>query len=189
MPPDSRRNNQPHAGLLLRAIAFAAEKHRDQRRKGIDASPFINHPIEVAAMIANIGGIQDVTVLIAAVLHDTLEDTRTDPNDLEAVFGAEVRSIVEEVTDDKHLPKTRRKDLQVRNARHLSRAAKLIKLADKAANVRDIVVNPPDWPVDRKREYLDWASQVISGCRGTNAPLEDHFDEIFRWAVKRLAAP
>jgi guanosine-3',5'-bis(diphosphate) 3'-pyrophosphohydrolase len=130
-----------------------------------------------------------VTVLIAAVLHDTLEDTRTDPNEVQAVFGAEVRSIVEEVTDDKHLQKTRRKDLQVQNARYLSRAAKLIKLADKTANVRDIVENPPDWPVDRKREYLDWANQVINGCRGTNAPLEELFDDVFRWAVKCLAAP
>ena len=189
MTLDRRTDKQPGAGLLLRAIEFAAERHRDQRRKGVDASPFINHPIKVAAMIANIGGVQDVTVLVAAVLHDTLEDTRTDPNELEAVFGAEVRSIVEEVTDDKQLPKARRKDLQVQNARCLSHAAKLIKLADKTANVRDIVVNPPEWPADRKREYLDWARQVVNGCRGTNAPLEELFDEIFRWAVKRLAVP
>lgn len=104
------------AATLLRAIEFAAEKHRDQRRKGVDASPYINHPIGVAAMIANIGGVQDATVLLAAVLHDTIEDTCTTQEELEKLFGREVLDVVIEVTDDKRLPKPERKLLQVEHA-------------------------------------------------------------------------
>jgi guanosine-3',5'-bis(diphosphate) 3'-pyrophosphohydrolase len=176
------------AGALLRAVEFAAEKHRDQRRKGVDASPYINHPIGVASMIANIGGVHDLTVLVAAVLHDTIEDTQTAPEELETIFGTEVRDIVLEVTDDKRLLKHDRKRMQVEHAPHLSRAAKLIKLADKISNVREVSENPPhDWSDERRVEYLDWAARVVAGCRGANAALEAHFDETLRIARENLA--
>lgn len=159
MSIESIRHGSAGVGLLLRAVEFSAERHRGQRRKGVDASPYINHSIEVAAMLANVAGVRDLAILIAAVLHDTIEDTRTSPEELEAAFGPEVRLLVQEVTDDKTLPKAERKRLQVKHAPQLSPSAKLIKLADKVSNVRDVTDRPPsDWSVERRREYLDWPS-------------------------------
>jgi (p)ppGpp synthase/HD superfamily hydrolase len=173
--------------LLLRAISFSAQKHRHQTRKGDDPSPYINHPIQVAELMANVGGVEDVSALAAAVLHDTVEDTGTTPEELESLFGNAVRKLVEEVTDDKRLPKLERKRLQVEHARQLSPAAKLIKIADKICNVRDVTENPPaGWPIGRRRQYLEWAEQVVAGCRGTNAPLEVHFDEVLQLAWSKL---
>lgn len=126
MSLESIRHETVGVDLLLRAVEFSAEKHRDQRRKGVDASPYINHPIEVAAMLANVAGVCDIAILVAAVLHDTIEDTHTSPEELEASFGPEIRLLVQEVTDDKSLPKTERKRLQVAHAPHLSPSAKLI---------------------------------------------------------------
>ena len=178
MPLSSFRHDTSGIADLLRAVEFAAEKHRDQRRKGAGASPYINHPIEVAAMLANVAGIQDVATLAAAVLHDTVEDTKTTPEELEAAFGREVRLMVQEVTDDKSLPRADRKHLQIEHAPHLSPSAKLIKIADKTANVREVTEKPPsDWSAIRRREYLDWAEAVVAGCRGVNAALESRFDE------------
>ena len=175
------------AGLLLRAVDFAAVKHRDQRRKGVDSSPYINHPISVASMIANIVGVQDIPTLLAAILHDTIEDTCTTPDELEKLFGQDVLNIVMEVTDDKDLPKLKRKRLQVEHAPHMSPAAKLVKLADKCANIRDVSENPPaDWSIDRRMEYLDWAESVAAGCRGANKTLEAYFDKTIMMARDRL---
>ena len=176
-------------GLLLRAVEFAAVKHRDQRRKGVDASPYINHPIGVASLIANLGGERNPAVLVAAVLHDTIEDTCTTPEELKSLFGQEVLSIVLEVTDDKNLPKLVRKHRQVEHSPYLSHAAKLVKLADKCLNIRDVSENPPpDWSIERRWEYLDWAEKVVAGCRGSNEALESHFDETLRMAKRRLPA-
>ena len=171
---------------LLGALHFAADKHRDQRRKGREASPYINHPIEVAEVLARLGGVTDVRVLQAAILHDTLEDTETTPGELEERFGPEVAGIVAEVTDDKGLAKAERKRIQVEHAQHLSDEARLVKLADKIANVRSLVDAPPDWPLERRSAYLDWAEQVIAGCRGTNAALEQYFDDTLARARAEL---
>jgi len=174
---------------LLEALRFAAHKHRSQRRKDVAASPYINHPIEVATLIATRGGVTDLPTLLAAVLHDTIEDTETSPEELEAAFGAEVRSLVLEVTDDKHLPKAERKRLQVVHAHSRSKKAKLIKLGDKIANVRDVTAAPPaDWNLDRRREYLDWTENVVRGCRGTNPGLEDYYDQVLREGRRALEA-
>jgi guanosine-3',5'-bis(diphosphate) 3'-pyrophosphohydrolase len=176
------------AALLLKALAFSAEKHRHQRRKDVEESPYINHPIEVANILANIGGITDPTVLVAAVLHDTIEDTETTTEELEASFGSEVRWLVEAVTDDKSLPKAERKRLQVEHASGAPHEAKLIKLADKISNVRDVTVSPPSkWSTERRREYLDWTERVVAGCRGANGPLERHYDEILRQGRRALS--
>jgi guanosine-3',5'-bis(diphosphate) 3'-pyrophosphohydrolase len=163
---------------LLHAVEFAAEKHRDQRRKDKDASPYINHPIQVAELISRVGKVDDIAVLMAAVLHDTVEDTETTFDEIEDAFGHEVRVLVAEVTDDKSLPKQERKKLQVVHTHQISSRAKLIKLADKTCNVRDIGQSPPEnWDLKRRAEYLEWAESVVSGCRGTNENLERYFDE------------
>jgi guanosine-3',5'-bis(diphosphate) 3'-pyrophosphohydrolase len=173
---------------LLTALRFAAEKHRQQRRKDGD-TPYINHPIEVAELLATRGGISDMAILQAAVLHDTIEDTETTGEELEMAFGPEVRNFVEEVTDDKSLPKAQRKQLQIEHAPHLSAGARQIKLADKISNIRSIGHCPPtDWPLTRCREYLVWAERVVTGLRGANAALEARFDEVLAESRRRLDA-
>jgi len=165
---------------VLSAATFAAERHRDQRRKGKDASPYINHPLALASLLAARGE-RDPTLLMAALLHDTVEDTATSFEDIERAFGGEVADIVREVTDDKRLPKAERKRLQIEHAAHLSRRAKLVKLADKICNLHDMVVSPPtDWPLERRREYFDWAKAVIDPMRGVHPELEALFDREYR---------
>jgi guanosine-3',5'-bis(diphosphate) 3'-pyrophosphohydrolase len=165
------------SGTFVKAVAFASDKHRNQRRKDADASPYINHPIALANVLANEGGVTDATVLCAAVLHDTIEDTQTTADELKQTFGEEITSIVLEVTDDKSLDKATRKHKQIEHAPHISREAKLVKLADKISNLRDILSSPPsDWPTERKKAYFDWASKVVNGVRGVHPGLEAVFD-------------
>ena len=141
--------------LLLQAVSFAANKHRDQRRKDKEASPYINHPIAVAKVLANIGGVTDLTTLIAAILHDTVEDTNTTFSELEKNFGKDVGLLVEEMTDDKSLPKEERKRLQIEHARQLSERAKQIKIGDKICNVLDVThTPPPNWPLERRQSIF-----------------------------------
>lgn len=166
---------------LLAALQFAAERHRDQRRKGIEASPYINHPIAVTRLLAEVGGVSDPVLLQAAILHDTVEDTETTLDELEARFGPEVRRVVEEVTDNKSLPKQERKRLQIEHAPQRSNRAKQLKLADKSSNLLDIAHRPPkNWTAERKLDYFDWAEQVVEGCRGVNPALEARFDEVIK---------
>jgi guanosine-3',5'-bis(diphosphate) 3'-pyrophosphohydrolase len=173
--------------LLLTAVRFAAHKHRYQRRKDEDASPYINHPIEVAEIMARVGDVSDLPALLAAVLHDTVEDTGTTFSELEQVFGRDVRILVEEVTDDKSLPKEERKRLQIEHAPNLSLRAKQIKIADKVCNVHDVThTPPPKWSLERRQEYLQWAAKVVEGCRGSNANLEHLFDEKLQEAWSKL---
>ena len=164
-------------GAFAKAVAFAADKHRNQRRKDAEASPYINHPIALANVLANEGGVEDVTVLCAAVLHDTIEDTETTSEELQAIFGPKVASVVMEVTDDKSLEKSLRKQRQVEHAPHISTEAKLVKLADKISNLRDIIASPPaDWSAERKQTYFEWAAKVVAGVRGVHPGLESVFD-------------
>ena len=166
--------------LILKALEFAALKHRDQRRKDALASPYINHPIALANVLTSEGGVSDPEVLAAALLHDTVEDTETTPAELRETFGDRIAGIVEEVTDDKNLPKAERKRLQVERAAHISREAKLVKLADKICNVRDVAYHPPaKWDLTRRREYFEWAKAVVDRMRGLNPGLERKFDEAY----------
>jgi GTP diphosphokinase / guanosine-3',5'-bis(diphosphate) 3'-diphosphatase len=166
---------------ILKAAGFAARKHRDQRRKDAAASPYINHPIALANILANEGGITDATVIVAALLHDTVEDTETTPAELRELFGEEVAQVVMEVTDDKSLPKAQRKRLQIEHAAHISKAAKLVKLADKISNLRDIATSPPkDWTLQRRREYFDWAKQVVDGLGDVSPLLRGAFDAAYQ---------
>lgn len=166
--------------LLLGAAAFAAHKHRDQRRKDPGASPYINHPLQLACVLANDGGVTDTVTLCAALLHDTVEDTDTTLAELQQAFGAEVAAVVAEVTDDKRLPKAERKRAQVEHAAHISARAQRVKLADKICNLRDVATAPPpDWSLQRRREYFDWAREVIDRLRGVDARLEAVFDAAY----------
>lgn len=153
-------------GLIMHALAFASHKHRDQRRKDAEASPYINHPIALANILTNEGGVRDPIVICAALLHDTIEDTETTADELRATFGEEITAIVLEVTDDKSLSKAERKRLQVVHAITASEKAKLVKLADKISNLRDITLSAPvGWEIERIREYFDWAKAVIDQIR------------------------
>lgn len=178
-------NNTGYA-LVLKAAAFAAAKHRDQRRKNLEASPYINHPIEVAHILAGIATVEDPVTLAAALLHDTIEDTETSADEIEREFGEEVRGVVLEVTDDKSLPPPERKKRQVEHAASLSHRARLVKLADKISNVSAVASAPPvGWSDDRRREYAEWGKSVVEQMRGTNPALEARFDEVYSSARTR----
>lgn len=165
---------------LLDAINFSAQQHSTQRRKDADASPYINHPIAVATLLAVEAGVTDLTTLQAAILHDTIEDTQTTFEDLVAGFGEDVAGVVMEVTDDKSLPKEERKLLQIAHAPQKSPQAAMIKLADATCNLRDMVASPPEsWSTDRKQGYFDWAKQVVDGLPVGNGQLRAAFDEAF----------
>ena len=173
--------------LVLEAAAFAADKHRMQRRKDAEASPYINHPLALAHLLATEGGITDPVVIASALLHDTVEDTETSVEELRDAFGPEIAAIVAEVTDDKSLSKEERKRLQVVKAASKSDSAKLVKLADKTCNLRDIAVTPPaDWSVERRREYFEWARKVVSGLKGVSPALEAAFDEAHETGLRSL---
>jgi guanosine-3',5'-bis(diphosphate) 3'-pyrophosphohydrolase len=174
--------------LLLRALEFAAAKHRDQRRKDAAASPYINHLIDVASLLADVGKVEDAVTLAAAALHDTLEDTATTPEELEQAFGPEIRRIVEEVSDDKRLAKAERKRVQIARAAERSRRAKLVMLADKISNVRDVTRRPPPaWTPEGTGRYFDWTAEVVGRIRGTSAALEAYYDAVLREARAALA--
>jgi GTP diphosphokinase / guanosine-3',5'-bis(diphosphate) 3'-diphosphatase len=164
-------------GVVLRA----AHKHRHQRRKDADASPYVNHPIGLATVLWEEGGVRDAAVLAAALLHDTLEDTESSYEEIRGQFGEEVADIVVEVTDTKWLFKPARKELQVTKAGHSSAKAKLVKLADKICNLRDILGSPPaGWSTERRAEYFDWAKRVVDEVRGAHPTLEQRFDSLYR---------
>jgi guanosine-3',5'-bis(diphosphate) 3'-pyrophosphohydrolase len=168
-------------GMLLKATEFAAHKHRNQRRKDADASPYINHPIALANVLCNEGGVSEPAILAAALLHDTLEDTDTDYEELRGQFGEEIADIVVEVTDTKWLSKEARKRLQISKASHSSMQGRAVKIADKICNLRDILGSPPaDWSLERRQKYFDWAKQVVDGVRGANPELEQRFDALYR---------
>lgn len=167
--------------LFLDVLAFSAHKHRRQRRKDRHASAYINHPIALARVLHNEGGVADPATLCAAILHDTIEDTETTRAELSRRFGRAIAGIVWEVTDDKRLRKKTRKRLQIEHAPRLSRRAKLVKLADKICNLRDLRASPPvGWSRQRKREYFRWAKRVVEGLRGVNPALERTFDREYR---------
>ena len=165
---------------LTKALDFAARKHIDQRRKGEREEPYINHLAEVARLLADATDGDDLDLVLAGLLHDTVEDTKTTHDELVSEFGAVVADLVSEVTDDKSLEKAVRKRRQVETAPDKSDRAKMIKIADKTSNLRSIAASPPkDWSTERQREYFEWAREVVAGCRGVNDTLEEWFDEAY----------
>ena len=166
--------------LLARAADYAARQHVAQRRKGDKAEPYVNHLIEVATLLAETTSGEDVVLLMGGLLHDTLEDTDATYEDLVERFGSDVAALVAEVTDDKSLRKEERKRLQVETTARKSRRAKLLKIADKASNLRGLVRSPPSgWTEVRLRDYVVWAELVVRSCRGLNAQLEAAFDAAY----------
>ncbi len=182
--------NPPASQLcaLLDAIAFAAERHRTQRRKDVEASPYINHPIGLAYLLASEAGVDDVVVLQAAILHDTIEDTETTRDELAARFGEAVAGVVDEVTDDKLLGKADRKRLQIEHAEHASPRAALVKLADKICNLRDLETRPPHgWSLHRQQEYFDWAKAVVDRLPAVSPRLRSMFDAAYAKRPARIS--
>jgi len=165
--------------LVLHALEFATEKHRGQVRKDADATPYIQHPIALASLLWEVG-VHDAEVLAAAILHDTIEDTPTTHTELEEKFGRAVADLVAEVTDDKREPKAVRKQKQIDHAAHLSTGARLVKLADKICNLRDVANSPPaDWPIERRREYFEWARAVVERIPEKHPKLAALFDDAY----------
>ncbi len=175
--------------VLMKAFSFAAQKHRNQRRKDAVASPYINHPIAVAYTLWETGDVRDIPTVISGILHDTIEDTETTSEEIEKEFGNEIRKVVEEVSDDKSIPKSERKRLQIEKAKYKSTRAKNVKLADKICNIQDIISSPPiDWPGERRRKYIEWAQAVVNQVRGTNPKLEKFFDDLCLKAIQQSEA-
>jgi guanosine-3',5'-bis(diphosphate) 3'-pyrophosphohydrolase len=156
--------------LLIKAMSFAAHKHKDQRRKDKEASPYINHPIGLAEVLVNVGNVTDINTICAALLQEELTEN----------FGAEISDIVMEVTDDQSLSREERKQAQIDHAMHLSKQARAVKLADKICNLGDVSSSPPDWPLERRQQYFDWARNVIDELRGEWGELEAEFDRRYQ---------
>ena len=171
---------QSELNLLVKAMSFSANKHKHQRRKGKEASPYINHPIGLVEVLVDVGNVTDINAICAALLHDTVEDTRTTREELTETFGPEISRIVMEVTDDKSLSKAERKQAQIDHARHLSNEARAVKLADKICNLGDVAKSPPNWSLSRRQQYFDWAKKVIDGLRGEWSELEAEFDRCYQ---------
>jgi len=167
--------------LLIQAITFATRKHHGQSRKDEAKTPYIFHPLGLVDVLVNVGKITDINIICAALLHDTVEDTETTAEELTETFGAEISDIVMEVTDDKSLSKVDRKQAQIDHAMHLSKEAKAVKLADKICNLGDVSGSPPDWPLERRQQYFDWAKNVIDGLRGEWSELEAEFDRRYQF--------
>ncbi|KAK7791834.1 hypothetical protein R5R35_001249 [Gryllus longicercus] len=173
--------NQDPISSIIKCVYFAAEKHKNQRRKDPEKTPYINHPIGVANILVDEAKVNDINIILAALLHDTVEDTDTSFSEIEENFGPVVRKIVEEVTDDKSLPKEERKRLQIVHAIESSPQAKLVKLADKLFNLRDLNrATPEGWNEERVHEYFVWAKKVVVGLKGTNTYLEKELDSLFQ---------
>jgi (p)ppGpp synthase/HD superfamily hydrolase len=169
---------------IAKALDFAARKHTGQRRKGLAEEPYINHLAEVALLLAEATEGKDTDLVVAGLLHDCIEDQGVRKEDLEKMFGADVASLVQEVTDDKSLPKQERKQLQVTQTPHKSARAKLLKLADKISNLRSMKSSPPkDWDATRRREYFEWAKAVVAGCGDASTFLNAKFEEAYRSGV------
>ena len=164
---------------LIQALQFAAEKHRWQIRKNKAQSPYIIHPMGVARHILVVGNVTDVNILIAALLHDTVEDTDTTFEEIEKAFGPVVAGYVREVTDDKSLPKEVRKELQIEHAPHKSPGAAMIKLADKHYNLTDLIHETPvEWSEERANAYFEWAKKVVDALPDVNLALKKAVDDV-----------
>ncbi len=178
----------PDIAIILKAAEFAAHRHRDQKRKGRSQRPYIGHCIEVARLIADSGDIGDSDILAAALLHDTVEDTATSHEEIDQAFGHVVGGYVRAVTDDKTLTRSRQRELQIEHAPHMSDGAKLIKLADKISNIREIGVDPPmHWEVQRCEEYFTWGARVVDALGRINPALEALFAQTLADSTRLLA--
>jgi len=176
----SNKSNKSDLQLIMAAADYAAVCHKNQRRKDTEKTPYINHPIEVAEFLTS-HGIADRNTIIAALLHDVVEDTDGTYEEIEQLFGKAVAEIVMECSDDKNLHKIMRKRLQIEHASHISDESKLVKLADKYSNVRGLLVNPPEaWSKIELIGYVYWAMAVCRKLYGTNRPIDKTLQELFK---------
>ena len=172
-----RRRESDALSRVLHAAVYSAHAHRDQRRKSPSAEPYFNHPLRVAAHLASVGAPEKS--ILAALLHDVVEDTDTTLDEIEDEFGREIAHIVDEVSDDKALPKDERKRLQIERAPHISTYAKYVKIADKLDNLSDLTTSSPvGWQPLRVKKYFEWAEQVLNNLRGTHRELENNIDKV-----------
>ena len=163
---------------LTKALVFAAEAHRNQRRKGAAQEPYLNHLIEVLDLVVKVTDGADMDILIAALLHDVVEDTSASYEDVAANFGERVAEIVRENSDDMSLPKAERRLARIAAMPLKSREARLVKIADVISNLRAIAVSPPaGWPAERKLGYLQGCRRLVDAGRGTDAAIERIFDQ------------
>ena len=176
---------------ILRAAHAASVWHAEQRRKGSAEEPYIGHLLEVAQLVAESPeGQNDENLIIAALLHDAIEDAKIPYDQIAEMFGTDAADLVQEVTDDKKIEKQERKRLQIVNARHKSRRAAMLKLADKTSNLRAVANDPPvHWPVERRLEYVRWARAVVDGLPAASPWLRQKFEEAAAVAETATAAP
>ncbi len=173
---------------VLNAAETAARWHAGQKRKGAAAEPYINHLLEVARLVAEATKGEDPALIIAALLHDAIEDQQISPATIASRFGDDAAALVQEVTDDKSLPSSERKRRQVEEAPRKSARAKILKLADKVSNVTAIGNDPPaDWPVQRQSDYIQWGRNVVAGLKGVSRELEGKFDAAAAEAERKIA--
>jgi guanosine-3',5'-bis(diphosphate) 3'-pyrophosphohydrolase len=164
---------------ILDAALFAAERHAGHRRKG--GEPYINHLIEVAHLVSTAIPAPDTNVVMAAFLHDSIEDVGVTKQELSERFGSDVADLVVEMTDDKALPKQQRKQLQIDHAPHISARAQTIKLADKISNLRSLLSSPPaDWDYQRKQQYFEWAKRVVDALSAPDPILKAEFERTYQ---------
>ncbi len=178
--PDPGNSEVAPVETILKAAFYAARMHASQKRKGMAAEPYVNHLLEVAHLVSTALSEPDTNLIVAALLHDVVEDTPVTNQEVADLFGGDVAALVAEVTDDKSLPKAERKRLQIAHAPKKTRRAQYIKLADKISNLRALAQSPPvDWTEERRREYFVWAKQVVDGLRSPNPLLKAEFDRLY----------
>ena len=168
---------------IAHALDFACRKHTHQRRKGPHQEPYVNHLAEVAHLVAEVTEGTDANLIIAALLHDAVEDQGVKAHEIAALFGEDVANLVMAVTDDKSIDKADRKHAQVEHAGQISARARILKIADKTANLKSILHSPPPWPAARKRRYFAWAKAVVANARGVNAAIDAAFDAEYERAI------
>jgi guanosine-3',5'-bis(diphosphate) 3'-pyrophosphohydrolase len=162
--------------LVIRAAYFAGEKHRLQRRSDVEQTPYINHPLELAHILTEEGGINCLDTICASLLHDTLEDTDTSSDELKKHFGDVIASIVMEVSNDMTLSSQQRRVYELEKVVSLSHKAKLVKIADKLANIRDVSTMPPmGWTREKKQDYFDFALEIINQIGSVSPRLHQIF--------------
>ncbi len=189
-PQKRRLNMSADIVRITQALDYACRKHVKQRRKGDSQDPYVNHLAEVAHLVAECTGGEDTNLVIAALLHDVIEDQGVERRELVNIFGEDVAGLVTEVTDNKKIFKSERKRLQIEHAAHISKRAKILKIADKTSNLRSVQLSPPPWPIERKRRYFAWAKAVVDQARGANPAIEAAFDKEYKHGLAaKLAVP
>ncbi len=171
--------NNSDVEKILKGVEFAADKHRLQTRKNKEKTPYIAHPIGVAENLMKTGNVRDASMIIGALLHDTLEDTQTTFSEIEKAFGKDVANYVKELSCDKGLTHSEKNRRQVIEASHKSAGAAQIKLADKLANLSELTHNPPSsWTQERVDQYYEWAQSVIDRLPAANPALKKAVDDL-----------